>query len=248
MKSLSILNQGSASRDARSTLGFFVLVSLVLNGLGLFATLLLFGTYVGLARKAPPTLVQLEAGKTIAVQPLDSKERTPATIQRFTQETLSLLMSASGRIPSADPKVQPLADPGIEVGGNKKITTLAKLAGFALSEDFRPDFLTKLGQLTPQDLFNGATTTQTVLVVRDVSVPEKVGDGQWKLVMVADLIRVSQTNQIGAGMPFNKEIFIRSVLQPAVTSVASDLERQVADTRKAGLEIYGMREFVPPNL
>ena len=248
MKSLSVLGRGSASKDARSTLGFFVLVSLVLNGLGLFATLLLFGAYVGLARKDPPTLVQMESGKAIVTAPLDSQERTPATIQRFTQETLTLLLSASGRISSADPQRQPLADPGIDVGGNKKITTLAKLAGFALSEDFRPDFLTKLGQLTPQDIFNGASGTQTVLVVRDVSLPQKVSEGQWKVVMVADLLRVSQTNQIGAGVPFNKEIFIRAVLPPTVTSVASDLERQVADTRKAGLEIYGMREFVPPNL
>lgn len=247
MRSLSLSR--SSSKDARGTLGFFVLVSLGLQGFTLFACLLLFGAYVGLARKAPPSLVQLESGKTIATAPMDAGERTPAVIQKFVQDELVMLTSAVGTLPPVDPKAPLVPDGGVTIklaSGQAKITTLASFASFGLSEDFRSTYLQKLAELTPQNVFS--QSERLVLVVQDVSAPQKVGEGQWKVVVVANLIHFTPDNQIGAGIPYNREVFIRSITPPDLLPVSSETERQIAQVRSAGLEIYAMRDFARSNL
>ena len=247
MRSLSLARSGT--KDARGTLGFFVLVSLGLQGVTLFCCLLLFGAYVGLSRKAPPSLVQLESGKTIETAPMDSGERTPAVIQKFVQDELVMLTSAVGTLPPLDAKTPLAPDPGVTVklaSGQAKITTLASFASFGLSEDFRATYLQKLAELTPQNVFS--QSERLVLVVQDVSTPQKVGEGQWKVTVVANLVHFTNDNQIGAGIPYNREVFVRAITAPDVLPVASETERQIAQVRNAGLEIYAMRDFVRPNL
>jgi hypothetical protein len=240
----------SNSRDARGTLGFFVLVSMGLHAVSTLGILLLFGAFIGLSQKAPPSLVQLEGGKAIITEAIDSRERTPAVIQKFTQDSLTLLMSASGKLPSPDGKSQPV-DSGVEVnnskGGTKKISSVARLAGFSLSEDFRSTFLQQLSEITPQGIFND-NTAQTVLVVQDVSTPHKVAEGQWKVTVIANLLSFSSADQVGSAIAFNKEVFVRSVTPPVVTKASSELEQQIAQVRSSGLEIYAMRDFVQPDL
>jgi len=247
MRSLSIARSGT--KDARSTLGFFVLVSLGIQGATLLALLLLFGAYMGLSRKAPPSLVQLESGKTIATAPMDSGERTPAVIQKFVQDQLTMLTSAVGTLPPLDPKAPLAPDPGVVIklsSGTAKITTLASYASFGLSEDFRTTYLQKLAELTPRNVFN--QSERLVLVVQDVSTPQPLKDGQWKVVVVANLVRFTSDNQIGTAIPYNREVFVRAITPPAVLPVTSEIERQIAQVRSAGLEIYAMRDFNAPNL
>jgi len=247
MRSLSIARSGT--KDARGTLGFFVLVSLGLQGLTLFSCLLLFGAYMGLSRKAPPSLVQLESGKTIATAPMDSGERAPAVIQKFVQDELTMLSSAVGTLPPLDPKLPLAPDPGVPIklsNGTAKITTLASYASFGLSEDFRAAYLRKLAELTPQNVFS--QSERVVLVIQDVSTPQKLKDGEWKVNVVANLVRFSADNLVGAAIPYNREVFVRAITAPDILPVSSETERQIAQVRSAGLEIYAMRDFVRPNL
>lgn len=236
------------NRDQRSLMGFYVLVSLGAQALLLLVGLLLFGAYVGLARKDPATLVQLTDGHSIATEAMDSQERTPAVIQKFTQDLLTLLLSASGKVNSADPKVAPLPDPGVPVNTSTKVSTLANTASYALATDFRAAFLQELGRRTPQDLFTANGSTQRALIIHDVSVPVKLSPGTWKVVVIASLLTVSAGNQIGAAETWNKEVFVRAVPVPTPRSQASDLEKDVAQTRQSGLELYAIRDFVRPNL
>ncbi len=239
--------------DARNTLGAFVLLSIGMHSLTMLLLFLLTIGYFGLARKSPPTLVQVEAGKSIAVAPLDSLERTPASVQKFTQDTMTLMMSASGTLPLSAPTkegAQPVPDQGVTINttkGQRKISSLAALAGFGLSEDFRSTFLSKLGEITPQDIFQG-TSDQVVLVISDVSKPQQVEAGKWKVVMIASLIRFSPGTASSQGTEFNKEIFIRAITPPAVGAYSTELEKEIAQIRHAGLEIYGIRDFSRPNL
>jgi len=238
----------TTNRDQRSLMGFYVLLSLGAQGLLLLVCLLLFGSYVGLARKDPATLVQLADGHSIATEAMDSRDRTPAVIQKFTQDLLTLLLSATGKINSADPKLAPINDPGASVNGSTKVTTLANTASYALATDFRAAFLQELGRRTPQDLFTANGSTQRALVIHDVSSPIKINPGTWKVVVVASLLTVSAGNQIGAAETWNKEVFLRAVPIPTPRSQASDLEKDVAQTRQSGLELYAIRDFVRPNL
>ncbi len=237
-------------QDSRSTLGMFVLVSLGAQGVIVFTLLLLFGAYVGLARKAPPSLVQLEGGRSITVEPMDNKDRTPAVIQKFVQDEATALLSVSGKIFTGDVKNPAINDPGVAVdGNNKKITTLAKVAGFGLSEDFRPAFLRSLADLTPQEAFSAQVVgAQKALIIQDISEPQKVGDGKWKVTVIASLVKTTGLNQIGEAVAWNKDVFVQAVPAPDVTPQASDLEKQIAQSRQSGLEIYAVRDYLRPNL
>jgi len=180
---------------------------------------------------------------------MDAGERAPAVIQKFVQDELVMLTSAVGTLPPVDAKTPLAPDPGVTVklpSGQAKITTLASFASFGLSEDFRAAYLQKLAELTPQGVFNQAE--RLVLVVQDVSTPQKVADGQWKVTVVANLVRFTAADQIGSGIPYNREVFVRAITAPDILPVSSETERQIAQVRSAGLEIYAMRDFVRPNL
>ena len=238
----------SRGRQEKNTVGILVLGSLVFQGVNFLLILLLFGAYLALAGKEPPVMMQMQGGEAIAMSPMDSRERTPATIQKFTQETMTLLLSASGRIPV--PEGSPMVDPGVEVRSqsNRKIATLANLASFGLSEDFRVPFLEELSKYTPQDVFarGGSVPTQQVLVIQDLSLPQPIKAGEWKVTMIANLITVSPEYPMGRPTKFNREIFIRAVPPMVNAPLSSDLEKQIAGIRQGGLEIYGIRPYIPP--
>ncbi len=246
--SLSILSASSnSSRDAKNTLGLMVVVSLGLGAGSLLLNFLLFCSFLSLANKPAPSLVQMEAGKTITTAPLDSKERTPAVIQSFVQNNLMMLMSASSRLPQVDIKVQPALDPGFNVQtekGQLKIPTVAALASRALSPDFSSEFLKLLALRTPQEIFRG--DGQRVLVFQDISVPEKIGEGKWKVIVVAAL--VTSTANGDTTEVFNKEVFVQAVTPALATNLSNDLERAISQVRGNGLEIYAMRNYINPNL
>lgn len=244
------------AREQRNTLGIYVLASLGLNAVVLLSQVGLLLAFSGLNSKPAPSLVQLEAGKSISTAAMGAKDRTPAVIQRFTQDTMVLLLSASGKINAEpDPSAPttntrpPVNDPGVEIAtksGARKVTTIANVASFGLSEDFRVEFLRQLADITPSEVFQGQA--QVVLIPQDVSVPVKVGDGMWKVTLIANLISFSTIQGKGStAIPFNKEIFVRSVLPPSVLETApTNLERQIAQVRASGLEVYAIQDYVSP--
>lgn len=245
VRSLRIAQEG---RQNKNLLGILVLGSLGLGALSVMLSLILVGLYFGLLKKEPPAMVQLQSGKAISTASMDSKERTPAVIKTFVQETMTGLMSATGKFRPQDGK-DAVVDPGIQVAtdkGQRRLPTLSYLMGFGLSEDFRGEFLKGVASQLGDDVFNG--TTQTVLVVQDISQPEKVAEGQWKVAMVANLLTFNALDRIGKSQPFNKEIFVRAITPPTVQPYSSDLERQVSEVRVSGLEIYAIRNFDRPNL
>ncbi len=237
----------SRSRQDKNTLGILVLGSLGLQFVNIIALAFLASAYMGISHKPAPAMVQLNNGDAIAMSPLSSKDRIPAVIQKFTKETMTLLLSASGTIPgNGDQPASP--DPGIPVNtakGEKKISSLAHIASFGLSEDFRAKFLEGLATRTPPSVFTGQA--QMVLIIQDISLPEKTGDGQWKLTMIANQVTISSQQVIGSSIPFNKEIFVRAVTPEQKTTYDSELEQRIAEVRQGGLEIYMIRNYTRPN-
>jgi len=99
-----------------------------------------------------------------------------------------------------------------------------------------------LGELTPSSIFNGRT--QSWLIIQYLSEPVKVGDGAWKINLVANLVIFENGDQVGRGIPFNKTVFVRAVeppLQPL--NNASELEKKIYNARKNGLEIYRIQDL-----
>ena len=213
-----------------------------------------------LARKPPPSLVQMLDGKPVQVSATDAQVRTPETIKRFTSEMMTMLFSARGTLPSDDSsgETKNIRDEGVELSGlsikgrNKRIPTPAFEASFALSEDFRREFLADLAELTPPLVFTG--NTQTMLVIRHLSEPKQIYNdlgeviaGEHLLEMIADLFVFTPTNRAGKTIPVNKKIYLKAVHPHShpLADGATEVEKAIYRIRTAGLEIYRLGDLSP---
>ncbi|MBD2200527.1 MULTISPECIES: hypothetical protein [Calothrix] len=246
-KRLRFLNRASKSVSTGDALALFALGTFGLHLITFFILLLLYGSYSQLNKKAPPSLVQLETGKSIKVAPIGSLERTPQVILRFVSDTLTLMMNWSGTLPptTVEEAAKPKPDLGVNISNREfrgsKITSAAWQASYALSEDFRKEFLKVLAAMTPSGVFQGKT--QVVLVPLSIQSPIKIAEGKWKVKMVANLTIVAQDSNLGETIPFNKEIFIRAVVPPESPNQVDGLAAVIYQVRASGLEIYAIRDF-----
>jgi len=241
--------KGNASQ--LNLFGMFVFGALALGILNLLLLLGLFATLNRLSQKAPPSLVQTVDGRSIVTNAMESKDRTPIVIRRFTIDTLTMLLSASGKLPpTADKPTIQTADAGIAIRlpnkTERRVSTSTWQSSFALSEDFRASALQGISELMVPEAFTGQA--QVILVPQTLSEPEKIGEGQWKVNLIANLVTIAAGNPQGITVPFNKEIFLRAIDTPPPNDVTTPLQRAVYQVRSSGLEIYGMRDYTPGNM
>jgi len=227
-------------------LPMFVLGSVGLQLLILLLVFLQAAALSRLSRQESPTLVQLQDGQAIRAAAIGPRERTPETIRRFVSDTLTLMFNWSGKLPArtAAAARNPQPDPGLPIEverGKRKVATASWQASFAFSEDFRRPFLQRVAELTPAGVFNGST--QVVMVIGYVSEPQRVGDGRWKVDVVANLQVFSQADALGQTLPFNREVFVEAIQAPAVPAGETPLEQTIYSIRQSGLQIYAIREL-----
>ncbi|WP_242054730.1 hypothetical protein [Nostoc sp. FACHB-190] len=189
-----------------------------------------------------PTLVELQDGTPIRAIPIGAKERTNQAIMNFVGRTMMNLMSWNA-VPKSDENLDPRnlkLDSGVQIG-DKKLTTNTWGAGFALSEDFRASFLREIAGLTPSDVFTGET--QSALLVRYISPPEKISEGQWRTDMVANLVIFKGKDQAGKAISFNKTVFVRAIDTLPLPNNPSAQMLAAYNARKAGMEIYRIQDL-----
>ncbi len=251
-KRLRFLNRASKKFSTGDTLALFAVGTFGLHLLTFCLLFLIYGSYSQLNKKPPPSLVQLETGSAIKVAPLGNSDRTPQVVSRFVSDTMILMMNWAGTLPpsTVEEAAKPKPDNGIHIGerglkGNK-VASAAWQASYALSEDFRKEFLKVLASITPQGVFKGKT--QVVLVPLSVQSPVKIESGKWKVKMIANLTVFDQGNNLGEVIPFNKEIFVRSVEAPESPANSIGLAAVIYQVRSSGLEIYAMRDLPQENL
>lgn len=251
-KRLRFLERHQKRFSINDVLGLFAIGTFGLHLLTIFGLVLLYGAYSNLSKKAPPSLVQLDTGKAILVAPLGNKERTPQVVLKFVSDTMILMMNWSGTKPltTVEEATKPVPDPGVDIrtpgSGSRKVATAAWQAGFALSEDFRKEFLAKLAEITPQGVFKAST--QVALVPLDIQTPIKIAEGKWKVKMVANLIVFDKGNNLGDVIPFNKEIFVQAVEAPEFPGDKGGVAAIIYQVRASGLEIYAIRDLTQENL
>lgn len=240
-------NRVSNRFSSNDILGFLAIGSIALNLIVLLLQVLLLGNYMNLLRKPAPSLVQLSSGEAIPVAPLASKERTPEVVLAFTRDTLSVLLTWTGTIPdSSSGKTEYVPDRGVQISGTSggrsvNVTTAAYQAGFALSEDFRKEFLYQLGTLMPSGIFRG--DTQVVFVPLEISQPIQIEEGKWKVSVIANLMVFNQNSILGQPIAFNKEVFVHAVEAPEFDPEIEGIARTIQDIRASGLEIYAIRDL-----
>ena len=247
-KRLKFLNRENINLTRRDWLGFLVIGVLGLQAMLVLGLFLTYGSLSRLANKPAPSLVQLSDGRSVTVGAIQASERTPQTITNFVNSVFSLMFTWSGFLPPAsDAQRQNLRpDPGVRISGGRRVPTTTFQAAFALSPDFRKEFLAEVAGLIPKGVFGG--TTQVVLEIQQISPSQKIADGKWKVQVVASLNVIQQSDALSQIIPFNKEVFLQAVEPPSYPLEPSGIEKAVYGVRSAGLEIYAIRDLNLENL
>ena len=236
------------SVSVKDALGKLVIICLGTTGVGL---LLNVGVIIGIfqvAMKPPPTLVQLSDGESIGVVPIKSHERTDEAILSFLNNIFTLVFTWSGTIPSATNPGQIIPDKGVDITGTNgqiigKVPTTVWSASSSMELNFRQEFLRQMAELIPQSVFNQKSTVAFVPV--SFSPPVPVSQGRWKVRLISNLLFMKglKTEEV---VPYNVEIYVRSVVTPNAQLVSDLTEHQtqsiplakwLAKYRQAGLEI-----------
>ncbi|MDJ0799980.1 MAG: hypothetical protein QNJ51_24765 [Calothrix sp. MO_167.B12] len=199
-------------------------------GLNVFALLILMfhGSMLQqLSRQLTPrSLVQLLDGKAITADPQKSVERNPQTIRRFVGETMTLLFTWSQQQPPQ---------------------TVWQVSSELLSPRFKRKFQS---QFIPDDSraanFSGR---ESVLVIQKVSTPQPIGEGKWKVEILANRLMFTNYDRLGQTTPFNKQILVRVREKPEISLPDSPISWNLAAYRlgEARLEIYNVCEIENKN-
>lgn len=223
-------------------LPLFVVISLGLNVLSLFAILILGVVTTRLANRPVPTLVQTVHGESILTESIGHLDRTPETIRLFTHQTLTMMFTWNP-VQQDAAGGQVITDRGVEVG-QARATTRSWQASFALAEDFRATFLEEVGRMTPDEVFTG--NAQSVFNIESLSEPKRLGAGQWEVEVVANLIIFNQQNSQGVSIPFNKKIYLQAVEPPSdpLEEDATKIQQAVYRVRSSGLQVVQITELV----
>jgi hypothetical protein len=229
-----------------------------ISSVGLLISILALSAANRIANKPLPILVQTLNGKNIKIETLTERTRPPNTIKFFVTSTLTNLFTWRVHYLSTSPNESQVKklDPGVpvEVEGSAslKIPTSVWGASFAVSDEFRKDFLGKdlAPLITKLNILQGASyvgfmpsIVQEPVVVKTNNPSEKL----WMVKVVANLVVKTNPNVPETIIPFNKDIYVRAIDPPLPpeTGVDPELDLQavIAMARSKGLEIYGMEEF-----
>lgn len=201
-----------------------------------------FGKINIIASSRTPNFVELLDGSTRRVQPVPPEMRSPQVIGAFVGRIMVALMSWNSLLQTDNnPNLKPQLDEGVQIADGR-VTTRTWSAAFALSQDFRTQFLSELAKLTPSEVFTGKV--QSILLVQHLSQPQNIAKGKWKLDLVASLVMFESGKQVGQAIAFNKTIFLRTIDTPLLPEEATELQKTAYQARKDCLEIYLIQELV----
>jgi hypothetical protein len=229
------------------------ILCLALAASSIFFNLILAIGIFKVASKPAPTLVQLSNGDSIYVEAIDTKERSPESIQKFVTDILTAMFTWSGTMPDPDDPAKIVSDPGVPISdekGNKigKIPTSAFEASLAFELNFRSSFLRQLGRFIPESIFTNKTDVAFVPI--DIQPPVSIGKERWKVTVLSNLMFVDRHNQIGSVVPYHVDVYLKSVTKSQKQLIAEitqaqsrPLAQQIARIRQAGLEIYAITYY-----
>jgi hypothetical protein len=185
---VQILNESKKS----SILPLFAVATF---GLHLFALLVLMFHWSMLQqlkqRLTPQSLVQLIDGRAITVDPRTDLDRHPETIRRFVGGTMTIMLNWSQQ---QQPK------------------TAWQISSELVAKELQPKLESEINPT--ENLSKG---TENVLVIQRISQPTKIADGKWKVEMTANQIIFTAGDKLGKSSPFNKQILVTAIDQPATS-------------------------------
>ncbi|MBD2363208.1 MULTISPECIES: hypothetical protein [unclassified Anabaena] len=202
-------------------------------GLHLFTLLLLMfhGSMLELLnqRLTPRSLVQLVNGNAITVDPKSSIERHPETIRRFVGETMTLMLTWSSKQPQA---------------------TIWETSSSLLASNFQSKFLSEINNLNFSRKFgNTNRSDEHIFIIQRISQPTPVGEGKWKVEILANQLIFNNSDNLGRSISFNKQVLVRAIDESVISLPPTPLPWHLAAYRlgEARLEIYNICDLEDKN-
>lgn len=217
---MSLLTQSHKKKV--NILPIFAVTSFAIN---MFVLLLLMFHWSMLQRmsgKLPLSLVQLADGRAITVDSKPNLERNQETIRRFVGEATTLMFTWSEK---------------------QSQETVWQITSQLLSGDIRQKVLSEINQgLASNNFNNSIRDSEGVLVIRHLSAPEQIGEGKWKVKIIANRLFFTAYDKIGEAIPFNKQILVRARDTQTIASQGAPipLHSAVYHLGEARLEIYNI--------
>lgn len=236
---IASLNEGNYS-------GYLIAFSAVGTSVSLIVSLSLSFSYGQLAGKPPVTLVQSLDG-VMSTEEQDHLYRHPATIQKFTGQTLSMLLNWSGKTINQYGLLE--NDKGVSVGGRERIPTLAHEASNAFTTDgnYRKQILGVLSGWSSRDFFDG--NGEQRIEIKKIMIPQALEEeGHWRVNVVAN--RIIKKGQSSETFKFNRTLLVRAVpiIDDPADKTSTPEQKAFYRIRQFGLEIYQMDKLDRENL
>jgi hypothetical protein len=175
----------------------------------------------------PQSLAQLADGRAITLDPQESDQRHPETIRRFVGETMTLMLTWSEKQPPI---------------------TAWEISSQLLAHNLRTKFQEEITKLSPTGKFIN-NKSEYILVVQRISQPTNIGNGKWKVEMLANQLNFSGSNNLGTSTEFNKQILVRAIDKPVTSFPPQPSSWDLAAYRlgEARLEIYQICDITDKN-
>ena len=212
-----------------------VVLSLIILA-GCFVFLVLLTAWIAFTNRAlavrGKTYVQLDNGSTVLSQEKDENFRSDEVIRETVARWLQLTFEWDNNIPGTN-----ATDQGHKINSTK-VTSRAYFASFLLADSsqggFRNEFLEKLGELTPNGVFEG--NVKSIVRIYDISEPRQIAPGEWEVDLVSTRYIQGQEEEI----KFNRTFTLQAV-EPASLVLGEEepsaYRRQIYSLWHSGLMI-----------
>lgn len=205
-----------------SILPIFAVASFGLNLVMLLVLMFHWSMLQRLNGTLPKSLVQLADGRAIGADSKPNLERNQETIRRFVGEATTLMFTWSEKQPQQ---------------------TVWQITSQLLSGSIQNKLSTQITQGIATNTFNNPIQgAEGLLVIRHLSSPEKIGDGKWKIQIMANRLFFTGYDKIGEAIPFNKQILVRALDTNPIASpeAPTPLHSAVYQLGEARLQIYNI--------
>ncbi|GJD20566.1 hypothetical protein RIVM261_055220 [Rivularia sp. IAM M-261] len=218
---MSLLNQKSQKINI-SILPIFAVASFGLNIIILLLLIFHGSMLQRLNGARPQSLVQLADGRGIVVDTKPNLERHQETIRRFIGEATTLMFTWSEK---------------------QSQETVWQITSQLLSGDIRQKVSTEISQSLARNNFNNSIRdAEGLLVIKHLSLPEQIGEGKWKVRIIANRLFLTGYDKIGEPIPFNKQILVRAIDTQTIASseAPTPLHSAVYKLGETRLQIYNI--------
>ena len=191
--------------------------------------------------RSMPTFITRGNGETENLEFFTGIDRSPTLIKFFVQKTMSGIYTWRNTLPEKGN----IPDPGIAVEGGRKIPTTAYRYTLALEPEFANSYRKQLGELQSIVRGSGNSSVQTAYIIEQVSEPESLGSGKWKVKVAGTQLIVNSSNEQPTKLNINVEMTVRAVPPPLLSEVTRKYEdigiaKAAQIARAEGLEVISI--------